>query len=260
LLRFNVTSADTLFAVSTHILVGTTDGATTAVGDTDSYAATTVLVQAGTAVAASATSTDAYDIVVNVNTALTAAQAQAISQVNLTGTVGDDTLTGGANNDTISGGTGNDSLSGGAGADTITGGSGNDTYNDMGVAGNSVVASATSLSTTIAAADTWTFANGVDFITDFASTDLLNLTTAATAPTTLIGFTAATALVTGTTYVVYGTWSSSTGKFTAAAAFDATSATDAMVVIGDGTLTAVNTTGVVILDNLTAALVAANIT
>jgi len=184
----------------------------------------------------------------------------------ITGTAGADTLSGGAGADSINGGTGNDTITagtgadsilGGTGADSITGGTGIDVYMDMGIVGNSIVASATSVSTTIAAADTWTFTNGVDYISDFAATDLLDLTTAATAPTTLIGFTAATALVSGTTYVVYGTLAS--GVFTAAAAFNATSASDALVVVGNGTLLAATTTGIVVLDGLTAALVAGNI-
>jgi hypothetical protein len=139
MLQFNITSADTTWSITDHIQVGTNDGGgsntetiavagTNTIGDTDSFTAATVLVQAGVAVAASASSSDAFEIAVRMGTALNATQARAVTKVNLTGTVGDDTLTTGANNDTISGGAGNDIITGSTGADSIDGGAGNDTY------------------------------------------------------------------------------------------------------------------------------------
>jgi len=133
LLRFNITSADTTWNMA-HILVGTASGATstatsaTTAGNTGGFTAATVLVQAGVAVAATTNSDDPFDIAVRMGTGLTAAQAQAMSVVNLTGTTGADTLSGGANNDTISGGDGADSIVGGAGGDSLVGGAGNDIY------------------------------------------------------------------------------------------------------------------------------------
>jgi hypothetical protein len=128
LLQFNITSADTVWAMD-HILVGTAANAiiaapgTNTAANTDAFAATAVLVQAGTTAAAAANNADAFDIVLNVATGLTAAQAQAMAVINLTGTVGADSLTTGVNNDTIAGGAGNDTITGGAGADTIDVGS-----------------------------------------------------------------------------------------------------------------------------------------
>jgi Ca2+-binding RTX toxin-like protein len=49
-------------------------------------------------------------------------------QLNIVGTLGDDSLLGDVLNDTLSGGAGNDSLDGGAGADSLLGGSGDDLY------------------------------------------------------------------------------------------------------------------------------------
>lgn len=191
--------------------------------------------------------------------ALTEARFEAALQYNITGTAAANTITGGALADTIAGG---------AGADLLTGGAGIDTYTDVGIAGNSVVASADTLTTGgagIAATETITFATGaantVDRIMDFAATDLLDLAgvTAATAPTTMIGLSDGTDLTAGTAYVGYGTYNATTGAFTLAAAFNATTAKDALLVVGDaGTLTFVTTTGYVVLEDLTAALAAAN--
>ena len=77
----------------------------------------------------------------------------------LNGGIGDDTLIGGLGDDTLLGGAGADTLNGGAGTDTLTGGAGNDIF---------VVQTAAA---SIAAADV---------ITDFASGDMLDITTAST--------------------------------------------------------------------------------
>jgi len=193
----------------------------------------------------------------------------------LLGFGGADTITGGGGVDDLDGGAGDDILSGGDGIDTITGGAGNDTMTggagadifEIGVAASSTVMSASSdasvvgnvfaASAVIAAGDVFTFANGVDVVTDFGTTDTIQATNNATAPTSgLLAYD--TNLVNGTSYVTYGTWDSSAGTFTAAAAFNATTATDALYVEGDGALTFLTTTGYTVLDDLSAALAAAN--
>lgn len=186
----------------------------------------------------------------------------------LAGSTGGDTLIGGAGNDVIGGGAGNDSISGNAGDDVITGGAGADVLTGGTGADTFTFAVAQSVASTaqvfaganVAANDTITFGNGVDYISDFAVTvDKLDVTTAAAAPTTLIGVATGAALTAGTSYVAYGTWNAATGTFTVAAAYNAATAQDAMVVVDGNGQTAIATTGVVILDNLTAALVAGDI-
>jgi Ca2+-binding RTX toxin-like protein len=174
LLRFNITSVDTTWAMD-HILVGTAANniiavaGTNTAGNTDGFAATTVLVQAGTATAAGTANTDAFDIVINMGTALTAAEAQAISQINLTGTAGADTLTTGANNDTINGGAGADTITGGAGADIINVGS---STTDV----DRVVQAAAGDSGTFAAPGTNTIATTTfDVISGMSAADVLRL-------------------------------------------------------------------------------------
>jgi len=176
---------------------------------------------------------------------------------NISGSDLADTLSGGTGADTISGGSGNDSITSGAGADYMSGGSGTDTF--VFALATSVASTANTLGTTIAAGNTVTFGSSVDYISDFGSTDILDITTAATVPTSLLGLTTATALTAGTSYVAYGTWSGSTGVFTIAAGFDALTAKDALVVVDGNSQTAILSTGVVILDDLAAALVTGNI-
>jgi hypothetical protein len=200
----------------------------------------------------------------------------SIGADNLLGFAGADTISGGSGNDDLDGGAGDDILDGGAGADTITGGAGDDTMTggagvdifEVGVAGTSTVMSASSdasaadnvfaASAVIAAGDVFTFANGVDVITDFSSTDTIQATNAATAPTSgLLAYD--TDLTTGLSYVTYGTWDGDAGTFTVAAAFNATTANDALYVEGDaGALTFLTTTGYTVMEDLSAALAAAN--
>jgi Ca2+-binding RTX toxin-like protein len=189
----------------------------------------------------------------------------AASKATVTGGSGADTITGTAGRDTISAGAGTDTITGGAGGDSFTGGTGVDAYQDVGIAGNSVVASASGLTAgAIAVGDSITFATttagNVDYISDFAATDTINFTTDATAPTNAVGLAATLDLVTNTGYVLYGTYTASTGVFVVAAGWVASTSQDALLVQGDaGTLTFATTTGYVVLDNLTAALVAGNI-
>jgi len=181
----------------------------------------------------------------------------AAAKANVTGGTGADAITGTSGADTISGGSGADNITGGTGADYMTGGAGADTF--VFAVAASVASTANTLGTTIAAGNTVTFGSSVDYISDFGSTDILDITTAATVPTSLLGLTTATALTAGTSYVAYGTWDSTTGMFTIAAAFNASTAKDAMVIVDGNSQTAITSTGVVILDDLTAALLAGNI-
>lgn len=201
------------------------------------------------------TLTDVGDVIIaTTGITLTSAQAQAMTIIDAVGTGAADIITGGANNDTIEGAAAADDMTGGGGVDTFV----------TGEAGDSIVASAVGLNgATLAANDTLTFnttsTNNVDLITDFGATDLLDTTaTAGTAPTSLIGNTMAAALTDGVAYVVYGTYVAGSGIFTVATTFNAATAADALVVVGNGTLTGTSTTGYVVLDNLSEALSGAN--
>jgi hypothetical protein len=130
LIKITITSADTVFDVGTHVLVGTANGTTT-LGATGTYLATTYIVQAGAP--GTVDGTDGYEIVINVTTDGTtaafaaAANARAATQIDVSGTGGIDTIVGGANADIIRGLAGADAqLEGVAGADTIIGGEGAD--------------------------------------------------------------------------------------------------------------------------------------
>ena len=174
----------------------------------------------------------------------------------ITGGTGADALNGDAGADSISGGAGADTITGGTGADQMTGGTGIDTF-VFGIA-DSVAATANSLTAGgIASGNTITFGNNVDVITDFAATDRIDVVNAA-APTTLLGVTTAAVLVAGDSYVAYGTYDSLVGSFTIAAAFNATTAKDALLIADGNGLTAVTSTSYVVIEDLTAALAAAN--
>lgn len=172
-------------------------------------------------------------------------------------------IIGGSAVDTITAAVGGGSITGGAGADVITAGAGVDTI-VAGTATSSIVASAdTTTAGGLVAGETFTFATGVagavDRVIGFVSgTDKLDVATATTAPTTLIGVADATVLTNNTTYAVYGSYAAGTGVFTTAAAWNATTAPDAMVVVGNGVLTDINHTGYVVLTGLNQALVAAD--
>jgi len=222
-LRFDVVSTDTAWDITTHVLVGTAGGTANVIasatqGNTDGFAATTVLVQAGAHAAAGAANSDAQDYAVIMNTALTAAQAQAITAVNLTGTAAVDTLVTGANADIINGGAGNDSITPGGGADTVDVSSGDDTVVVADNSGVAPSATSTTAGAAIAAGDTLTFANGVDIVNGFeAGTggDVLNLSYAG-APITAVAATE-NALTADKTYFLSGNYVASTGVFTVTA-------------------------------------------
>lgn len=177
-----------------------------------------------------------------------------------TGGDGIDKITGGAGNDVIVAGAEADTISGGSGADTLTGGAGADIFTGFSIEDQSVVASANTFANPIAATNTITFATGsagsIDVITDFVSgTDKLDVTKADTAPVNLIGISSAGALVDGTGFILYGTYVATTGVFTAAAGYNATTANDALFVEGDGTETAITESDYVLLLDLNQALV-----
>ena len=187
-----------------------------------------------------------------------------------------DVITGGADDDTITSGEGADDITAGAGNDKITGGVDADQFVGGGV-GVSTVASASSLTSTMAAEDTLTFGNGVDIITDFhaASNDsnllhnsdafaaFTDSTIAASLTNIAAGSTtAATALdSTNGAYIAFGTFVESTGVFTMASAFDATTDHDAIVGFGkaSSSLTTATFTGWTVLQDLSAAVVAADL-
>jgi Ca2+-binding RTX toxin-like protein len=84
-------------------------------------------------------------------------------------------LNGNAGNDTLIGSSGNDWINGGIGADTMTGGNGSDDFNFE--QGDSPLVTASNLGGdgVLNSGDTFSFANGVDRITDFASGEGLGL-------------------------------------------------------------------------------------
>jgi Ca2+-binding RTX toxin-like protein len=270
IITVKVASGALTFVHGTDTAVGTANAAAAATGIAGDYLTSVGLIDTDN----DAVFTSADDIVINFtspNAAVTEARFEASLAYEVTLAAAAD-FTSGGQNDTITGSTGANVISSGAGDDTINGagakdtittGTGTDTITANGAA-DSVAASATALSANIAATNTLTFATGaadnVDRITDFtAGTDNLDFTTAATAPTSLVGLGKTTALADDTTFVAYGTYVVGTGVFTIAAAFNATTAADALVVEGDGTLTPTNETGYTVLDNLSAALVAADI-
>jgi hypothetical protein len=186
----------------------------------------------------------------------------------INGADGNDYLIGGTGNDAITGGDGNDTIVGSIGVDAMTGGLGVDVF-VAGQTGDSAAATVqaggamvgqSSMAGMTTTPWSLTFGNGVDVITDFvagtvAGADKLDVVTAATAPTLLNGLSNTSPLLSGTTYVMYGSWNGST--FTQAASWSVTN-NDALVVVGDGSLTPVSTTGYVLLTDLTTALAAGN--
>jgi Ca2+-binding RTX toxin-like protein len=172
----------------------------------------------------------------------------ANTKFNFTGAGGNDELIGSLGADTITGGTLADTMTGAAGAD-IFGSSSN-----FGTAGTSIVSTtagtASDGSATIANGETIIFntgsrANNIDTITaaDFVSgTDKLDVVTAGVAPTNLVGVSNSAALTDGEAHVLYGNYASNTFTIVGAG-FDASSAHDALFVVGDGSLTPITSTG-----------------
>ena len=112
----------------------------------------------------------------------------------------------------------------------------------------------------MAAGDTLVFGNGVDTITEFAASDLLDTpATPGVSPTSLLGqsYTGGP-LTLGTSYVAYGTFNNVTHTFVVAAGFNAVTSNDALVVAGDSLEWLQSTTGYVVLENIAVALTGAN--
>ncbi|OGT09088.1 MAG: hypothetical protein A3J49_05830, partial [Gallionellales bacterium RIFCSPHIGHO2_02_FULL_57_16] len=146
-------------------------------------------------------------------------------------------------NDTLNGGAGLDQLAGGAGADTLTGGADGDHFQF--VQDLSSVASFTGASL---ATGTFTFADGVDLITDFSSYDTMSLNVFHSYSPTLqglsmMGATPADGLATDQGFfLVQGTYSAGTStEFTVNA-----SGTDTMVVYDSDATAGVTQSGIVL--------------
>jgi Ca2+-binding RTX toxin-like protein len=255
-----------------------TNGNAIVIGD----AANTTAVDIATIDMSGLTFADATDVV-SVDLTRISGDLTANTAFTYTGSDAADTVQASANGDTISGGAGADTITGGAGDDVITGGEAIDTINagagddtiDLTEAtvavdhldtadGHSTDSTANTLtliaSGGIAAGDTITFGDGVDTVTGFGSTDTIDIDSianAAVAPTTLLAVDTTAALTDNVAYVAYGTWDGST--FTIAAAFDADDAKDAMLVTDGQGETLIANDNVMILDDLSAAIGAANI-
>ena len=197
--------------------------------------------------------------------------AAAAGQISILGSSGIDNLRGSTAADAISAGGGNDFIDGNFGGDVMTGGAGTDTFgsliaaNDFALIGYGVGRSASTLTNAVAAGQTLTFGNNVigtsnvDRVTDFVSgVDRMDVFTATTAPTSMIGVDGTTFGTTNVTYVAYGTYAAVTGLFTIAAVFDATNAKDALVSQGDGAtaFNAAGNTSYVVVTGLNQALIA----
>ena len=138
----------------------------------------------------------------------------ATSSVTIDGGDDDDELQGSDFVDTISGGDGDDDITGGDEADILTGGADADTF--LQVAGNSFAASATTAAAlTGGAAITFTFDDGVDVVTDFASAsgDVLNINGTLTALLTSSG----TTIVATHTALFRGNFDATTDTFVTSA-------------------------------------------
>ena len=191
---------------------------------------------------------------------LTTSTATGVLGFGITGSTGGEVLVGSNQADTISGANGADTMTGNAGADQF-----GSTGTLFGTQGSSVVASANTLAANIANGNTLVFATGavadtVDRVTNFvAGTDTLDVATAATAPTDLVGFDSTTALVANTTYIAYGQYAANTGTFTiAGGGFTLGINDDAIIVTGNGALDARASTGYQVVQGLNAALGAAD--
>ena len=178
----------------------------------------------------------------------------------MSGSPNADTMTGGDGNDIIFADAGNDTITGGRGADILIGGTGINTFgsgNNLGALGQGVAPTATTFGAALRAGDTITFRNGVDQIADFFR-GKLDVTNGATPPTDLFAADTTARGNAGQVYVAYGTWDGT--QFRVAAAFNADTASSALLVQGDGAtpLNSAANTGWVILTGIASALVAAD--
>jgi hypothetical protein len=172
---------------------------------------------------------------------------------NVTGSTLKDYIVGSSSANTITGGTGGDVMTGGAGADRFVQGVADS------VIGVGVVTNGAS-STLIDSLDTFTFAGtGVDLITDFTSSDFIDVATAGTTYLDLSGWTAATVLAAGSHYYVQGTYVIGTGVFTVnTAATSATTNYATMVIEGTGVTAANSVTSIILMGVVATDLTSAN--
>ena len=181
--------------------------------------------------------------------------ATATSKVIANGDDGNDTITTGASADTINGGAGNDIITAGLGIDAITGGADQDTFVQS-VSGLGAIATASVIAgTSWANSDTLTFGSGIDIVTDFSATDLLDTATA-NAAVNAFGTSAASVLTGSTNTFLQGTYNATTSVFTVGAA-----ASNIDYLVAPSTLDAttfVNNTSLILLDNLGTTPLAAN--
>ena len=175
---------------------------------------------------------------------------------------------------TINGGTGADTINASdidfdnaltvtaaAGADSVQLNAANGVVDTIVIGkGDGVASTASSITATRAAADTITLAT--DVITGFGTTagalDLLDVATAGSLGTALIGGTEATALVDDITFYSYGTYNTGTGVFTLQAAHSATN-NDLLIGVGDGVLLADTLDGFTVITDLDNALTTAQL-
>jgi S-layer protein len=136
---------------------------------------------------------------------------------------GIENVIGSSGTDYIIGSAGDNSITGSTGLDKVTGGDGADVF--VQAATDSIARTAETLTDGgVANADTITFGNGVDIITDFVSgTDTIDVESAGAATTLMAVDPTGAALTNAVTYSVLGTFVESTGVFTVNSA--ATSAT-----------------------------------
>lgn len=207
----------------------------------------------------------------NASTAASGVNMTAASNgpISILGSAQADTLRGSTFADSISGGGGDDIIAPGLNADVVAGGAGADIFtstvggNNFAGVGQGIVASGFTLNNNVAVGQTITFGTtfpgNVDRVTDFVSgTDKLDVTNAGVAPPNLFGGDATATIAAGAVVVLYGTYNSGTGVFTAAANYVAGVSTDALVAQGNNTLSFNGHTGTVVLTGLNQALGAAD--
>jgi hypothetical protein len=229
---------------------------------------------ATTATFAGGTGTDILDLTNNTATIVDAdfrgmTSIETFTSGNATNSLTFGVVADGVGFTTITGGTGADTINASDvdfdNALTITGGTGTDTISlnatnavvdkivGNGLVGNSAVANASSLTGTVAAADTLTFlTNGVDIVQGFSSTDTLDMTNAGVITNDIIGLARGSNIATGALHIQYGTFASSV--FTMQNGFSAINS-DALIAEGDaGSLTFLTFTGYTVLEDLSAAI------
>lgn len=145
---------------------------------------------------------------------------------------GNDFITGGSGNDSISGGDGNDTIDGGTGADQMVGGTGDDVFgadDSFGASGSSEAPTFVNygLDGNLTIDDIFTFANGVDVVSDFGNgLDKLDAFFVGSVQNVSAfldlgnSINPTSVLAPGSAYIIYGAFDSESGEFTVAGGFD----------------------------------------